>query len=113
MAIDFSKATGTQAWAMNPMGDIIGSYTLSDKSTHGFLISGDRYITIDFPGATSTVPGAINSRGDIAGPYTLRDNSTPGFVFSQDAINRLVSKVNRGFIDRMLWVPLSLRFTIH
>ena len=67
---------------MSPRGDIVGSYTFPDKSTHGFLISGDRYLTIDFPGAISTGPGAINARGDIAGQYTLPDNTTHGFVYS-------------------------------
>jgi probable HAF family extracellular repeat protein len=81
VTIDFPDTAGTQAWAMNPSGNIVGSYNLPDKSIHGFAISGERYITIDYPGAISTVPGAINARGDIAGPYTLPDNSTHGFVF--------------------------------
>jgi probable HAF family extracellular repeat protein len=80
--IDFPESSGTQAWAINPRGDVVGSYTLPDKSTHGFLIGWDRYVTIDFPGATATVPGAINARGDVAGQYTLPDKSTHGFVFS-------------------------------
>ena len=80
--IDFPDGTGTQAWAINPRGDIVGSYTLADKSSHGFLVSGERYITIDFPGATSTGPGAINARGDIAGQYTLPDKSAHGFLLS-------------------------------
>lgn len=80
--IDFPDSTGTQAWAINPRGDIVGSYTLTDKSSHGFLVSGERYNTIDFPGATATGPGAINARGDIAGQYTLPDKSTHGFLLS-------------------------------
>jgi hypothetical protein len=61
---------------------MVGSYTLADKSSHGFVLSGERYITVDFPGATATGPGAINARGDIAGQYTLPDKSTHGFVLS-------------------------------
>jgi probable HAF family extracellular repeat protein len=80
--IDFPDAAGTQAWAMNPRGDIVGTYTLFDKSTHGFLIGGGRYEMIDFPGAISTAPGAINARGDIAGQYTLPENTAHGFVYS-------------------------------
>ena len=82
ITIDFPDATGTQAWAMNPRGDIVGWYTRADKSTHGFLVSGERYITVDYPGAISTSPEGINARGDIAGTYVLPDNSTHGFMLS-------------------------------
>jgi hypothetical protein len=36
-AIDFPGAASTQAWGINPSGDIVGIYTTADKSTHGFL----------------------------------------------------------------------------
>ncbi len=80
--IDFPGAIGTQAYAINPRGDVAGFYTWSDKTNHGFLLSGERYTTIDYPGATSTVPGALNPQGDIAGQYTLPDTSTHGFLLS-------------------------------
>jgi len=38
--IDFPGAASTQAWGINTSGDIVGIYTLADKSTHGFLLSG-------------------------------------------------------------------------
>src|SRR3954470_10617542 len=49
--IDFPGSAGTQTWGINPRGDIIGLYTLPDKSTHGFLLAGDRFSPIDYPGA--------------------------------------------------------------
>src|ERR1700694_3523025 len=68
--IDFPGSIGTQAYGMNPRGDIAGFYTLPDKSTHGFLLSGDRYTTINYPGATSTLAGAVSAQGNIAGQDT-------------------------------------------
>ena len=47
--IDFPGGAGTQAWAINPRGAMVGSYTFVDKSSHGFVVSGERYITNRFP----------------------------------------------------------------
>src|SRR5690242_6450316 len=53
--IDYPGSTGTMAWAINPHGDIVGIYTLADKTTHGFLLTTDgNFTAIDFPGAPST-----------------------------------------------------------
>src|SRR5436309_14884918 len=66
--IDYPGATSTQAWGINPRGDIVGVYTSAGQD-HGFLLSGGNFSTIDFPGATITVPADINDRGDIVGVY--------------------------------------------
>src|SRR5262249_51173987 len=66
--IDFPGADSTQAWGINPRGDIVGYYN-SAGVTHGFLLSEGNFTTIDFPGAASTSPFAINPRGDIVGNY--------------------------------------------
>ena len=67
--IDFPGATGTQTWGINPRGDIIGLYTLTDKSTHGFLLAGERFIPVDYQGAAVTLANGINAQGDIVGEY--------------------------------------------
>ena len=69
--IDFPGAAGTQAWGINPRGDIVGLYTLTDKSTHGFLLSGDRFTAIDYPGSAVTLANGINPAGDIVGEFGL------------------------------------------
>src|SRR5690242_2417477 len=70
-AIDFPGSASTIPWAINNSGDIVGIYTLADKSTHGFLRTGDGVFTsIDFPGASNTNLYGINSAGDISGYYT-------------------------------------------
>ena len=59
-AIDFPGATSTQAWGINPGGDIIGFYVSADKATHGFLKSRGEYSSIDFPGAGYTEANGIS-----------------------------------------------------
>src|SRR5579863_2980656 len=68
--IDYPGATSTSAWGINNRGEVVGVYSLPDKSTHGFLWSGGQISSIDFPGATGTDAWGINSRGDIVGDYT-------------------------------------------
>ena len=80
--LDFPGATATLAWGINNRGDVVGLYTLPDKTNHGFLWSGGRLTSIDFPGATNTDTYGINSQGDIVGDYTL-DGAMHGFVYTQ------------------------------
>src|SRR3989442_16011144 len=59
-AIDFPGAASTQAWGVNNRGDIVGTYTLADKSTHGFLLASDgKFTSIDFAGAAYTLANGI------------------------------------------------------
>src|SRR5712671_6677174 len=88
-AIDFPGATSTQAWGINPGGDIIGFYVSADKATHGFLKSRGEYSSIDFPGASYTEANGISPRGDVIGDYAATlTGSGPhhGFVLSRDGI---------------------------
>ena len=77
--LDGSKADSTQAWGINPRGDIVGSYVKSSV-THGFLLSGGIYSSVDFPGAKSTFANGINARGDIVGAYVDSGGVTHGFL---------------------------------
>jgi uncharacterized membrane protein len=71
----------TQAWGINPRGEIIGFYTSADGHDHGFLLSAGAYTSIDFPGASATYANAINARGDIVGSYVMAGVSH-GFLLS-------------------------------
>jgi probable HAF family extracellular repeat protein len=85
--IDFPNATSTQAWGINPRGDIVGFYVTADKASHGFLLSGGHFTTIDFPGATVTLINGINPRGDIVGEYGLTLTSPHhGFLLSTNGV---------------------------
>jgi probable HAF family extracellular repeat protein len=81
-SIDFPGATSTTAWGVNDRGDVVGLYSLADKTNHGFLYRGGVLTSIDFPGATSTETYGINLAGDIVGDYTM-NGKIHGFVLSQ------------------------------
>jgi probable HAF family extracellular repeat protein len=80
--IDYPGATSTSAWGINNRGDVVGVYSLPDRTAHGFLWRGGLLTTIDFPGATSTDAWGINGRGDIVGDYTV-DGVTHSFVLTE------------------------------
>ena len=90
-AIDFPDATGTQSWGINPRGDIVGFYTLADKSSHGFLFNGERYTTIDFPDSAVSLLNGINPRGDIVGEYGATLTSVHhGFLMTSEGSFRAI-----------------------
>ena len=69
VSIDYPQATYTDIWAINPRGDIVGSYIDSAGIQHGFLLNEAGFTSIDVPGATFTAAFGINPEGDIVGHY--------------------------------------------
>jgi len=69
-ALVVSGSTVTQAWDINPAGEIVGLYA-SAGVFHGFVLRDEQYTPVDFPGATATRARGINSRGDIVGTYAV------------------------------------------
>ncbi len=69
--IDFPAAIVTNAWKINPSGQIVGGYTAADGENHLFRLSDGHFSTIDSHGgiALSVDNGGINPRGDIVGIY--------------------------------------------
>jgi hypothetical protein len=84
-AVDVPGAvTGsTQAFGINPQGDIVGIYSDGSGMTHGFLLREGRFATIDPPGSTSTVLSGINPKGDIVGGYLDSIGHGHGFLLSK------------------------------
>ena len=83
--LDYPGAVSTQAWGINPSGDIIGYYVDAAKASHGFLLSGGKYTSIDYPGAALTLVNGISPGGDLVGEFAA--NATDphrGFVMSKD-----------------------------
>src|SRR5437870_5520124 len=68
-SIDFPGATLTRATGINAQGQIVGRYTDSTGTFHGFLLSDGVYTSIDFPSALFTIAHGINSEGQIVGRY--------------------------------------------
>jgi probable HAF family extracellular repeat protein len=80
--IDYPGSTSTSAWGINNLGDVVGVYSLPDKTTHGFLWSAGKLSSIDFPGASGTDTWGINNHGDIVGDYTV-NGVTHSFVLTR------------------------------
>jgi hypothetical protein len=83
---DVPNAAATYPDAINPQGEIAGSYYASG-ALHGFLRDSDGNITVfDVLNATNTFPVAIDSKGQIVGSYP--DASKPmeshGFLRDTD-----------------------------
>lgn len=72
-------STNTNAWDVNPRGDIVGVYTDGAGATHGYVRTDGGFTTIDVPGASATRAFGINARGDVVGSYT-KAGTTRGFV---------------------------------
>jgi hypothetical protein len=91
--IDVPEALGamagsTQATAISPSGDILGTYTDSAYVGHGFMLSNGAFSAIpDIPAPGSyTVPLGMNPQGDIVGVY-LGDNGFQGFLLSHGTVS--------------------------
>src|SRR5437588_149555 len=73
---------GTIAFGINNSSQIVGSYSDSSLSAHGFLLSGSTYSTVDDPLATGfTQALGINSAGQIVGVYSTATGNH-GFLYS-------------------------------
>lgn len=79
VTIDFPGTTATSVWGINAQGDIVGLYSLADKSAHGFLLSGGRYNPLDYPGASATNTWGMNSKGGC-GPVLRRPKAPKGLL---------------------------------
>jgi len=69
-SFDMPGSSGTAAFAINNLGQIVGDYKTADGHFHGFLYSGGSFTTIDAPGATDTAITDINDSGQMVGTYT-------------------------------------------
>ena len=72
-------STSTNAWDVNPRGDIVGVYADAAGAAHGYVRTEGRFTTIDVPGASATRAFGINARGDVVGTYT-KAGATRGFI---------------------------------
>ena len=84
--IDVPGAAGlTEAFGINPEGDISGYYFDSSGNAHGFPLSKGRFNIIDVPAAfgIGTAAYGINPQGDIVGLYSDGSGNTHGFLLSK------------------------------
>jgi len=76
-SIDFPGAVSTNAWGINPWGEIVGLYVDTGGKQHGFLLSGGQFTSIDYPGAIATDARGIGPDGEIVGSYTNAPGGPP------------------------------------
>lgn len=118
--IDFQGAASTQILGLNNRGQAVGSYTDSQKVTHGFVYDWHMHTfqQIDVPGSTSTVVNGINKHGWLVGFYT--DNNSPmntiGFVAkpgngSAPVAVKFPSTINLGVTSTITTVRIPVSFT--
>jgi hypothetical protein len=86
-SFDVPGSTFTQAWDINPTGNIVGEFRDGTGVFHGFLRTADGYTSIDFPAAIGSHAFGINPGGAIAGLYTDTNNVTHGFLAIPAASN--------------------------
>jgi len=79
-----TAATGslTAFAAINPEGDVVGTYTGADGTSHGYLLSRTGFTSIDFPGAGLTEGNGINPQGAVVGRYTDSSGRCHGFLMT-------------------------------
>ena len=84
--IDVPGASVTEAFGINPEGDIVGFYEAGPPPFvgHGFLLSKGVFtpINVPFPGTFSAQAQWINPEGDIVGRYADA-TGTRGFLLSK------------------------------
>jgi uncharacterized membrane protein len=78
-AFDVPGASGTQAYAVNDLGDVAGFYwTLGPAN--GFVCQAGRFVTVNVPGATETEILCINNLGQIGGIYFVGTYVGPNYL---------------------------------
>jgi uncharacterized membrane protein len=86
-SFDVPGSTFTEAWDINPSGNIVGDFQDTTGVFHGYLRTAAGYRSIDFPAAIGTHAFGINPGGVIVGTYTDINNVTHGFLAVPDAAN--------------------------
>jgi uncharacterized membrane protein len=80
---NFPGASGTDAFAINNRGQIVGTYRAADPNdriVHGFTVHSGGFRNIDIPGALATEALGINDAGDVSGWTELSDDTFHGFL---------------------------------
>ena len=70
------------AWGVNNHGWVVGEYSDTAGTRHGFWYFAGHYSTIDVPGSTATEAMGVNDVSQIVGAYALADGKRHGFVLS-------------------------------
>jgi len=83
--LDFPGAVSTRAFGVNLAGQITGDFLDAQFNEHGFILSGERYLSVDAPFGNQTELAGINDRAAFAGDSYggILGDSQYGFVHDQ------------------------------
>jgi uncharacterized membrane protein len=78
----------TQTTAINPQGDILGTYQDERLSyfNQGFLLSGGVFSGFNIPGGPAIFPNGMNPRGDIVGGVCCGTGPSGAFLLSHGTV---------------------------
>jgi hypothetical protein len=76
----WGTVAGTVAEGINDSGEISGHFYDTSGLSHGFVLTGGKYIQLDVPGAYQTGGGGINALGQVAGHYSDSSCDNSGFI---------------------------------
>ena len=84
---DKPGATGTEFFAINGDGDIVGTFTQTNGNDGAFVLHKGVYTEIHIPGSTSVDAYGISDKGAIVGSYT--NGSDHGFLLRKGKITTI------------------------
>jgi probable HAF family extracellular repeat protein len=68
---------------VNDRAQVVGGYTDTDGTVHGYLWDRGRFTTLDVPGAVTTVAFDINNRVQVVGQYQDTGGRVHGFLWER------------------------------
>ena len=87
--IDFPGAAQTQVFGFNDNGTVVGNFTDTQGTVHGFLYRAGNYEAVDFPAALETGFEGINNAEQIAGYYRGTDQRYHGIILANSAYREI------------------------
>jgi len=72
-------STGTVAFSVNSLGQIVGEYADNSGAIHGFVDTAGTFTHVDFPGALQTAVTDMNAAGDMVGVW-FDSTTSHGFI---------------------------------
>jgi hypothetical protein len=72
-------STGTVAFSVNSLRQIVGEYADNSGAIHGFVDTAGMFTQVDFPGALQTAVTDMNAAGDMVGVW-FDSTTSHGFI---------------------------------
>ena len=119
----FPGAIITQAFGVNNLGVIVGTFWDLSFQEHGFTLDNGVFSQFDAPGSTATFGMGINDNGDIVGYYTATGDIVQGYLLQNGTFTDLTFPGssstfpnginNAGDVVGIYWNPDEHGFWLH